>query len=66
MKVVRQGIGLSREALDVPSLELFKTRLHVVLRNLVHWNMFLSMAEDLKIDDLKGPIKHRAFSDSMI
>lgn len=56
---------MSREAVVVPSLEGFKTRLHGVLRNLVQWKV-LSMVEGLKLDDLRGPYKARIFSDSMI
>lgn len=51
MRVVRQWIRLSREAAGVPSLEVFKTRLHGVLRNPVQWKM---LAEGLKLDDLKS------------
>lgn len=69
-RLVRHWIRLSREAMDVPSLEVFKTRLHGVLRNLVQCKM-LSMAEGLKQDDpfkgsLDGPFKARIFSDSVI
>lgn len=62
--MVRHSIELSREAVDVPSLAVFKTRLHGVLKNLVQRK--LSKAEGLKLDDLKGPFKPRKFRDSMI
>lgn len=43
---------LSREAVDVSSLEVFKVKLDGALTNLVQWNLFLSMVVELEPDDL--------------
>lgn len=43
---------LSREAVDVSSLEVFKVKLDGALSNLVQWNLFLSMVVELEPDDL--------------
>jgi len=43
---------LPREAVDAPSLEMFKARLDGTLSNLVYWKMSLPMAGGLELDDL--------------
>jgi len=43
---------LPREAVDYPSLEVFKARLGGALSNLVWWKMSLLMAGALELDDL--------------
>jgi len=43
---------LPREAVDAPSLEVFKTRLDGALSNLVWWKMSLLVAGGLEPDDL--------------
>jgi len=50
--VVRHWIGLPSEAVDGPSLEVFKARLDETLSNLVQWKVSLPMAGALEVDDL--------------
>jgi len=52
MRVVRHWNRLPREAVDVPSLAVFKARLDGAWSNLVWWKVFLPMAGVLKLDDL--------------
>jgi len=52
MRVVRHWSRLPREAVDAPSLDVFKARLDGDLSNLIEWNMFLPMAGGLKLSDL--------------
>ena len=52
MRVVRQWNRLPREAVDAPSLEVFKARLDGPLSNLVWWKMSLLMAGGLELNDL--------------
>jgi len=52
MRVVRHCHRLPREAVDAPSLEVFKARLDGALSNLVWWKMSLPMARGL---ELGGP-----------
>jgi len=43
LRVVRHLNRLSREVVDVPSLEVFSARLDGALRNLIWWKVFLPM-----------------------
>jgi len=52
MRVVRHWHRLPREAVDAPSLAVFKARLDGALSNLVWWNMPLLMSGVLEPDDL--------------
>ena len=52
MRVVRHWNRLPREAVDAPSLAVFKARLDGALSNLVWWKMSLLMAGGLEPDDL--------------
>ena len=49
---VRHWCRLPREAVDAPSLEVFKARLDGALSNLVQWKVSLPMAGGLELDDL--------------
>jgi len=49
---VRHWHRLSREAVDVPSLEVFKSKLDGALSTLVWWKVSLPMAERLELNDL--------------
>ena len=50
--VVTHWSRLPKEAVDAPSLEAFKARLHVALGSLVWWLATLHIAGGLKVDDL--------------
>jgi len=52
MRVVKHWNRLPREAVDDPSLEVFKARLGGALSNLVWRKTFLLMAGGLEPDDL--------------
>jgi len=52
MRMVSHWPRLPREAVDAPSLAVFKARLDRALSNLVWWKMSLLMAGGLKQDDL--------------
>lgn len=52
LRVVRPWHRLPREAVDAPSLEVFKARLDGALGNLVWWEVSLPMAGGLELDDL--------------
>ena len=52
MRVLRDWNRLPREAVDVPSLEVFKVRLDGALSNLVQWKLSLPMAGVLEVDNL--------------
>jgi len=52
MRVVRHWHRFPREAVDAPSLAMFKARLDGALSNLVWWKMSLLMAGGLEPDDL--------------
>jgi len=52
LRVVRHWNRLPREAVDAPSLEVFKARLDGALSNLVWWKVSLTMARGLELDDL--------------
>jgi len=52
VKVVRHWDRFPREAVDVPSLEVFKPRLDRALSNLVWWKVSLSKAGGLELDNL--------------
>jgi len=61
---VRHWCRLPREAVDAPSLEVFKARLDGALSNLVQWKVSLPMAGGLELDDPQGPFQPKAFYDS--
>jgi len=65
MRVVKHWHRLSRQAVDAPSLELFKARLDGALSTLVWWKGSLPMAGGLEPDDLYGPFQPKPFYDSM-
>jgi len=44
LRVVRHWHTLPREAVDVPSLEVFQVRLNGAWNNLVQWKVSLTMA----------------------
>jgi len=52
VRVVRHWNRLTREAVDAPSLEVFKARLNGALSKLAYWKVSLPMAEGLELDDL--------------
>jgi len=52
VRVVTHCNRVPREAVDAPSLAVFKARLDGALSNLVKWKMSLLMAGRLKLDDL--------------
>jgi len=52
MRVVRKGHRLPREAVDAPSLEVFKARLDEALNNLVLWKVSLPTAGMSELGDL--------------
>ncbi|GAB0179734.1 hypothetical protein GRJ2_000438700 [Grus japonensis] len=52
VRVVRHWNRLPREAVDAPSLEVFKARLDGALGNVVWWRVSLPMAGGLEPDDL--------------
>jgi len=52
MRVVRHWNRLPREAVDAPSLEVFKIRLEGAWSNLVWWKVSLPMAGGLELDGL--------------
>jgi len=52
MRVVKYWHRLPREAVDAPSLAVFKARLDGALTNLVQGKMSLLMAGGLELDDL--------------
>ena len=63
--MVRHWNRLPKEAVDAPSLEVFKARLDVALGSLVWWLATLHIAGGLKLDDHCGPLQPRPFYDSM-
>jgi len=52
MRVVMHLNRLLREAVDAPSLEVFKARLDGALNNLVYWNHVPAHGSGLEQDDL--------------
>ena len=64
--VVRHWSRFHREAVDAPTLEAFKARLDGALSNLVQRELFLPVAGELELDDLKGPFQPKPFYDSKI
>jgi len=52
MRVVRPWHRLPREAVDAPSLAVFKARLDGALSNLVWWKVTLPTAEGFELGDL--------------
>jgi len=65
MRAVRHRNWLPREAVDAPSLAVFKARLDGALGNLVWWKLSLLMAGERELDDLQGPSQSKPFYDSM-
>jgi len=65
MRVVKHWHRLPREAVDPPSLAVFKARLDGALSNLVWWKMFLLTAGGLDLDDLSGPFQPLPLYDSI-
>jgi len=65
-RAVTHWNGLSKEAVDAPSLEAFKARLDVALGSLVCWLATLHIVGGLKLDDHCGPFQPRPFYDPMI
>jgi len=51
MRMVRHWHRLSREAVAVPSLAVFKARLDRALSNLVQWKLSLPMAGGVELND---------------
>jgi len=66
MRVVRPWPRLPGEAVDAPSLEVFKVRLDGALSNLGWWKMSLPMAGGLDWMIFAGPFQLKPFYDSMI
>ena len=60
-RVVMHWNRLPKEAVDAPSLEAFKARLHVALGSLVWWLVTLHIAGGLKLDGHCGPFQPRPF-----
>ncbi|GAB0178112.1 hypothetical protein GRJ2_000276500 [Grus japonensis] len=52
VRAVRYWNRLPREAVDAPSLEVFKARLDGALGSLIWWKVSLPMARGLELDDL--------------
>ena len=52
MRVVRDWHRLPREAVDAPSLAVFKARLDGALSKLVWWKVSLPVAGGLELDGL--------------
>jgi len=52
VRVVKHWPTFPREAVDAPSLEVFKARLDGALSNLVWWKVSLLMVWGLEPDDL--------------
>lgn len=69
-RMVRCWNRLSREVVDVPTLEVFKVRLDEALGNLVYcqiWRLVaLSVARGLELDDPWRAFQAKTFYDSMI
>lgn len=55
--MVRHWRRLPREAVVAPSFEVVKARLDGAWSNLSWWEVSLSMAEGLELDDLQGPFQ---------
>ena len=65
MRVVKHWPRVPREAVAVPSLAGFKTRLDGALSTLGWWKMSLLMAGRLEPDDLQGPFQPLPCYDSI-
>ena len=52
MRMVRHWNRLPREAVDAPSLAVFKARLYGAFSNLIWWKVSLPMAGGLELGDL--------------
>jgi len=64
-RVVKHWNRVPKEAVGVPSLEAFKSRLDVALGSLVWWLVTLRIAGGLKLFDHCGPFQPRPFCDSI-
>ena len=60
-RVVMHWNRLPKEAVDAPSLEAFKARLHVALGSMVWWLVTLHIAGGWKLDGHCGPFQPRPF-----
>jgi len=52
LRVVRHWHRLPKDAVDAPSVEVFKARLDGALSTLVWWKVSLCMARGLELDNL--------------
>lgn len=52
VRLLRHWQRFPREVVDVPSLEMLKTKLYGSLIKLIQWKVSLPMTENLEIDDL--------------
>lgn len=66
MRVLRHRNGLSRDLMDVSTLEVFKSGLDGALSNLVQQKLFLHVSQGLEPDGFQGPFQPKPFSDSII
>ena len=64
-RVVRHWNRLCREAVDAPSLEVFKVRLDGTLDSLIWWVETLPMAGKSELDDIKNLFQPKPFYDSV-